>query len=78
MKSEQATIDIKVEVYDDTENVGEAILGPIYINRQGPEFKTGFPDSVTLDEDFGEYEIDLSDYEAHSNPEYTDDIIEQI
>ena len=73
LKSEQATIDIKMEVYDDTENAGESIVGPIYINRQGPEPKDGFPVEITLDEDFPEYKLTLTLFEAHSNPSYTGD-----
>jgi hypothetical protein len=73
LKSEQATIDIKMEVYDDTENIGEKSIGPIYINRQGPEFKQGFPQNLTLDEDFGEHKLTLTTYEAHSNPQYSGD-----
>jgi hypothetical protein len=68
---DQETIDIKVEVTDDTGNVGEQVVGPIYINRQGPKILDGFPEIINLDEDFGQREEFLNEFETHSNPDYT-------
>ncbi|MCK5561228.1 MAG: hypothetical protein KAJ51_11560, partial [Thermoplasmata archaeon] len=68
---DQETIDIRVEVTDDTGNVGEQEVGPIYINRQGPKILDGFPEIINLDEDFGQKVETLTIYETHSNPDYT-------
>lgn len=71
LRGESATIKIKIEVTDDTENVGSAEVGPIYINRLGPKILGNFEQNITLDEDFGEYIESLTDYETHANPSYS-------
>ncbi len=73
IRGDSPVIFIKTEAIDDTENVGEDIVGPIYVNRGGPEPRQNFPTNISLDEDFPEYKLKLTDFEAHSNPEYTGD-----
>jgi hypothetical protein len=65
-------IDIKVEVTDDTENIGEDIVVGIYLGPGFPDF-VDFPEKIELDEDFGTYVLKLTEYEHHSDPKYTND-----
>jgi hypothetical protein len=74
LKSKPISFEIKVETQDDSGNIGMNTVGPIYYKFDPPTIRReGFPINITLKEDFGEYKIDYSDYEAHYNPEYTGD-----
>jgi hypothetical protein len=73
MKSKKATIEIRVEVIDDTGNAGTKEVTPVFINRQGPEIKDNFPMTLYLDEDFGTYKLKLTTWESHTNIDYSGD-----
>jgi hypothetical protein len=74
LKSKPVSIEIKVETQDDTGNLGMKTVGPIHRGFDTPTIRRdGFPINITLIEDFGEHKIVLTDFEAHSNSEYTGD-----
>jgi len=74
LRLQSPIINLKVEVIDDVENIGSAVIGPLNINRLcPPKIKADFPTIIDLPEDFGVYKLVLTTFEEHSTPEYTGD-----
>jgi hypothetical protein len=70
--NEFALIDVRIGVFDDAGNTGEDVVYDIidpyfYI----PYYNEPFPDIVELDEDFGSWHETLTEYENHTNEDYT-------